>query len=865
MSRCDRVFGLARLLSALLLGNGCTLVINPDQYLAPRIDADGPSAPSVSLTPNSPSSDVELVASITTPSIDPRGGTVRYEYRWLRGASVIAGQSSERLPASLTTRGDIIAVEVTPFADSRRGAPGRAEVTIENATPVLSTLGLDHYDLRVGESVRVLPGPVVDADGDTTTLRLQWYRGQEPIAGATLGALSLAEFEADEMLSVEGIAKDVEDGPVFRLGPIPVRAATTTWRQLLDVDPNELTPTYFYDEPHRRALQVVHGRAWELVIEGDRIRSTRLPNLGTAPPVDAGLQVVHDTERRALYAIPADGSSVYTLDLRARGLETWSVATAGSGAPTEAPAGSVYDPRTQCAYGLSASADSQGLWKLDLSDPARPVWSRLITQNPLGALTWGSLALHPREPSTLYVVGVARFTGAGIEPSDAVWEITLGDSSATARSLGSVLPSTLILPAIFSDGESGKIVLAGGLRSFNSTPLPSGVIVFDPAAGTASTLVSPGVLSALGFIARDPDGEGLLFGHATDVGTTPRFQLDVLRDDFGSVTMKADAVRPPRVSRALGHDYGREATIAMGRAPDGAALESSWLLSFDEGTWTQRPLAPDVSDSSLPRARYDVVVQTDYAGTSSSGFLAWGGATNGDALVDDGAWEERGSAGRLTHQTLVQGSPIPPLRQGHALTELDCDGESVMAIFGGRDGGARYGDLWTLSCVAHSKNCTWTEVSASGPTPRSHASLTRGSRTYLLFGGETAAGASSELFVVDPCGAGPAFSELTPRGSSPPARWGHSAALAAGPGGSDVLLFFGGTNGTRDLADLYLLTQVDGVPTWTAVAVPGEGPAPRAHHTAFWDERNSRLIVYGGETFDGSTLGDLWVLLVTPF
>jgi hypothetical protein len=101
--------------------------------------------------------------------------------------------------------------------------------------------------------------------------------------------------------------------------------------------------------------------------------------------------------------------------------------------------------------------------------------------------------------------------------------------------------------------------------------------------------------------------------------------------------------------------------------------------------------------------------------------------------------------------------------------------------------------------------------------------------------------------------AGASWSQLSPNGTAPLARYGHSAAMDSA---NHRMIMFGGNSNTMQLNDTWILTNADGQhgqSSWipvTAVAPPAADYSAGMYHPA-----SNRMILYGGAS--GS---DVWVL-----
>ncbi|MFN7975863.1 MAG: kelch repeat-containing protein [Acidobacteriota bacterium] len=111
--------------------------------------------------------------------------------------------------------------------------------------------------------------------------------------------------------------------------------------------------------------------------------------------------------------------------------------------------------------------------------------------------------------------------------------------------------------------------------------------------------------------------------------------------------------------------------------------------------------------------------------------------------------------------------------------------------------------------------------------------------------------------------AGDTFSMLSPAGTPPSPRIGHSIALDAP---DDRAIVFGGGTILLDqlpvfvpTSDLSALSLTPGAESWTALSLPSPPPV-RMFHTAVFDPIRDRMLVYGGLGQNYQTRGDLWEL-----
>lgn len=118
---------LSRLFVAMLLASSCGSSPPPEVAV--------PSAPGVALGPSNPTTSVDLVASVVTPSVDPGGEEVSYAFEWKRDGQVQPGLTSETVLAAETAKGQAWEVRVIPSAGGRVGQVRPARRRSQSRTP----------------------------------------------------------------------------------------------------------------------------------------------------------------------------------------------------------------------------------------------------------------------------------------------------------------------------------------------------------------------------------------------------------------------------------------------------------------------------------------------------------------------------------------------------------------------------------------------------------------------------------------------------------------------------------------------------------------------------------------------------------
>src|SRR5262249_30278497 len=166
-------------------------------------------------------------------------------------------------------------------------------------------------------------------------------------------------------------------------------------------------------------------------------------------------------------------------------------------------------------------------------------------------------------------------------------------------------------------------------------------------------------------------------------------------------------------------------------------------------------------------------------------------------------------------------------------------------------------DLWQLTL---SGNPTWSQLFPTGtpPSPRGLYSFTYDplNDRMILFGGSMGGTDYRDVWALK-LAAPAAWTQLFPTGTPPSPRSGHSAIYDTP---RDRLIVFGGNGGTA-LNDVWALSLPSGggTPSWSQISPSGSPPSPRYGHTAVAFEVARSMLVFGGSA-GGSPLGDLWSL-----
>jgi hypothetical protein len=227
-------------------------------------------------------------------------------------------------------------------------------------------------------------------------------------------------------------------------------------------------------------------------------------------------------------------------------------------------------------------------------------------------------------------------------------------------------------------------------------------------------------------------------------------------------------------------------------------------------------------------------------------------------LPTNTAYALQDSADFMNWQRLTP-SGSPPSPRAYAAGIYDPVGDRVL-LFGGLDGTGFLADLHQLSL---SSSPTWSTLSPSGgPTGRAGASAIYDAPHHrmILFGGDdVTATLVNDVWALNLPGA--TWTHLEPTGTPPTGRWKHTAVFDSR---RNRMLVFGGRQSGGDADDTWELDLSATPPVWTHLATGGYFPMYRSEAAAAYDSTSDRMVVYGGiSLIDLSwTIGqqDLWGL-----
>ncbi|MFP4117231.1 MAG: FlgD immunoglobulin-like domain containing protein [Salinivenus sp.] len=154
------------------------------------IDNSAPTKPTVSISPESPATDEDIVAS-ASGSTDPDDDAITYVYSWQKDGVVQQDLTDATVPSEHTAKGETWEVSVTATDGQSTSPAAKANVTVVNTPPTAPTVAIEPETPVPGDDLVAQPSGSTDIDGDTVRYRYEWHRDgalQEDLTSATVSA-----------------------------------------------------------------------------------------------------------------------------------------------------------------------------------------------------------------------------------------------------------------------------------------------------------------------------------------------------------------------------------------------------------------------------------------------------------------------------------------------------------------------------------------------------------------------------------------------------------------------------------------------------------------------------------------------------
>jgi hypothetical protein len=554
------------------------------------------------------------------------------------------------------------------------------------------------------------------------------------------------------------------------------------------------------------------GDVWALSLS-DTPTWTHLTPAGSAPCARWGHGAIYDpTGDRMIVFGGCLSSNVFLNDVWAlslSGTPAWTqLAPAGPLPPVRQAMGAAYDPvrgRMIVFGGQSGSAALGDVWALSLGDA--PAWAQLAPSGTSPRARYYHSMVYDAARDRMVVFGGRDSTSNLGE----VWALTLADTPAWALLAPTGTPPTLRYGhAAVYDAARDRMVVFGGYRTSCQNDVWELTLGGTPAwVRVTATGTSPTARHLHNAVYDPARGRMIVFGGNSS--------------NTGSVIPLGDVQ-----------------TLTLGTSPAWAEV----VFAAVPGT---PPPAQGLS-TMIPDPSRDAMIV--FGGLSSNG---------GVPLAE--VWEL--TLGATPTWTLwTPSGAAPSARDAH--TAIYDPVRDRMIVFGGASR-SYLNEVWALSL---SGTPTWTQLTPSGTAPSArlgHTAIYDPMRDRMIVFGGNSMNTGSVILLGDvwalSLSGTPTWMQLTPSGTAPGARKGHSAIYDPV---RDRMVVFGGYDGVTNFGDIWVLTLGD-APAWTQLSPAGAGPHVRDGHRAVYDPVRDRMVLYGGRwmlnyNYTSAPMTDVWAL-----
>ena len=184
-----------------------------------------PTAPEISISPATPTTDDILNCVIDTESTDTDGDTVTYSYAWTKDGAD-AGVTEATVASESTAGEEVWECTVTPNDGIDDGATGSASATIEaeNTPPTAPVVSISPSEPTTDDILNcVIDTESTDADGDTVTYSYAWTKDGVD-AGVTEATVASEDTAGEEEWICTVTPNDGEDDGAAGVSSVTIEA-----------------------------------------------------------------------------------------------------------------------------------------------------------------------------------------------------------------------------------------------------------------------------------------------------------------------------------------------------------------------------------------------------------------------------------------------------------------------------------------------------------------------------------------------------------------------------------------------------------------------------------------------------------------
>jgi uncharacterized repeat protein (TIGR02543 family) len=446
----------------------------------------------------------------------------------------------------------------------------------------------------------------------------------------------------------------------------------------------------------------------------------------------------------------------------------------------------------------------------------------------------------PLRPHTSWLIALALVslvTGPARSQSSVEVEVLAGASAACgvwSPVMGPEAPFDLhdFMPVL--DAARNRVLVFGGRSADGSLKRDLWLLDLNGAGAwriAATTGTPPSSRAEYSAIVDPVRNRMLLFGGTDGSLRNDLWALDLETLAWTLIATNGPAPAPRRNHTAV-YDSMRDRMIVISGLGGFSVNADAHALSLASATWATLP-APGAN----PGIRGGHTALYDPA---RDRIVVYGGVGPGTLFELDlatPAWSALDPVG------------VPPAPRTEHTAVFDA-ARDRMLVFGGMVGSETTNESWSLEFAPGPQ---WIALAIAGEAPaprRSHGAVLDDDTMVVLGAAGETADETWRLTVAPTL----TWGELVPAGKPMPERESHTTIWDSATGG---LWVWGGRSGEHTWEhDLWFLDPT--APAWTHISTTGITPAARDEHTAIFDSKRRRMVMFGGRS--DTVHGDLWTL-----
>ena len=200
-----------------------------------------PSQPNISINPNPATTGDQLSVNLDTPSTDPEGNTITYNYQWLLGGAIQSAYTASLLPSSATNKGEQWTVRVTPNDGIADGPSAETSLVVQNTPPSVASVTITPATNVYTDSNLTCSAVVSDPD-ETVTPTFTWMLNSTIVGTGSTLDLTTINAHPNDVVTCSVLATDGD-------GETAIDSATTTIENRSPVvDSITLSPSTVYTD-----------------------------------------------------------------------------------------------------------------------------------------------------------------------------------------------------------------------------------------------------------------------------------------------------------------------------------------------------------------------------------------------------------------------------------------------------------------------------------------------------------------------------------------------------------------------------------------------------------------------------------------